>query len=272
MAEPSLFFLPERGLIRAHGPEAEEFLHDLVTADIRTLPEKMVRPAALLTPQGRILFDLLICRDAGGFLLECDLAARDDLLRRLKLFRLRRKLDLDCVDLPVHASTEGPGLTDERFAEAVFRLYGDPGYGADCDAEAWKSFRWLRGVPEGGRELPAEKALPLEARLDLNNGISFEKGCYIGQEVTARTRYRGLIKRSYVPIHAPELITSPADVMVEGRNAGVILDTVLHGDGCLGLASLRLEYLSQPDARFEAGGIPLTPFVPPRLSPLPQAG
>lgn len=272
MDEPSLFFLPERSLISVHGPEAEDFLHDLVTADIRNLPEKVVRPSALLTPQGRILYDMLISRDEDGFLLECDLAGRDDLLRRLKLFRLRRKLDLETVGLAVHASTSGPGLKDERFAETVYRRYGESEDKTGGDNEGWKKFRWRRGVPEGGKELPSGQALPLEARFDLSHGISFEKGCYIGQEVTARTRYRGLIKRSYVPIHAPELITSPADVMVEGRNAGVILDTVLHGDGCLGLASLRLEYLSQPDARFEAGGIPLTPFVPPRLSPLPQAG
>jgi len=271
MAEPHLYSLPQRGLLAVHGPEAEGFLHDLVTADIRGLPEGSVRPGALLTPQGRILHDLLISRDGTGFLLECDITAREDLFRRLKLFRLRRNLVLEPDDRPVHARAgAAAGLKDERFAENVRRYYGDL-EGDAASAEAWKHFRWLRGVPEGGLELPPEKALPLEARLDLSNGISFDKGCYIGQEVTARTRYRGLIKRSYVPFRGSALIAPPADVHVDGRDAGFILDTVSYGEGCLGLASLRLEYLRQDAASFDAGGIAISPFVPPRLSPLPGA-
>ncbi|XDZ65957.1 folate-binding protein YgfZ [Alphaproteobacteria bacterium LSUCC0684] len=269
MAEPSRCFLPERGLISIRGPEAAEFLHDLVTADICGLPEGMVRPAALLTPQGRILHDLLISRDDGGFLIECDTNGRGDLLRRFKLFRLRRKLDLEETDLPVHASINGAGLKDERFAQDVFRLYGDPALPADGDTDDWKRFRWRHGVPEGGRDLPSEKALPLEARLDLNNGISFEKGCYVGQEVTARTRYRGLVKRSYVPVHADRMIDAPADIEVEGKQAGLLLDTVRDGEGCLGLASLRLEYLREESRVYLSGGVAITPFFPDRLLPLP---
>jgi len=269
MAEPSVFFLPERGLISVRGDEAGEFLHDLVTADICDLPEEMVRPAALLTPQGRILHDLLISRDDAGFLIECDTTARDDLLRRLKLFRLRRKIDLEETDLPVHASIVGVGLKDERFTGDVCRLYRNPGLPVDGDTDAWKRFRWLHGVPEGGRDLPSEKALPLEARLDLNNGISFEKGCYVGQEVTARTRYRGLVKRSYVPVRADRMIDAPADIEVEGKQAGLLLDTVRDGEGCLGLASVRLEYLRKERSVFLAGGVAVTLFIPERLLPLP---
>lgn len=269
MAEPSLFSLPERGVISIHGPEAEDFLHDLVTADIRNLPEMMARPAALLTPQGRILYDMLISRDGHGFLVECDLAGRDDLLRRLKLFRLRRKLNLEAVDLPVHASTNGAPLRDERFAENVFRLYGNVENNADGDNAAWKKFRWLRGVPEGETDLPSGTALPLEARFDLSNGISFEKGCYIGQEVTARTRYRGLVKRSYVPVRCDKMIKAPIDIEANGKPAGLLLDSVCDEEGCIGLASIRLEFLKQDHVVFSADGISIKPFLPDRLSPLP---
>jgi len=269
MDEPSLFFLPERSLISVHGPEAEDFLHDLVTADIRNLPEKVVRPSALLTPQGRILYDMLISRDEDGFLLECDLAGRDDLLRRLKLFRLRRKLDLETVGLAVHASTSGPGLKDERFAETVYRRYGESEDKTGGDNEGWKKFRWRRGVPEGGKELPSGQALPLEARFDLSHGISFEKGCYIGQEVTARTRYRGLVKRSYVPVRADEMIAAPSDIEADGKQAGLLLDSASEENGSIGLASIRLEYLKSDSTVLSAGGVPLLPFVPDRLFPLP---
>ena len=143
---------------------------------------------------------------------------------------------------------------------------------------AYKQLRWKLGIPEGAIELPPEKALPLEARLDLNEGISFQKGCYIGQEVTARTQYRGLVKRAYAPLTIENLnddFTTPANITdSSGSEAGTIFDIAITQDASLGLASLRLEYLkdatTEPIADLQANGARVTPFIPERLLPLPS--
>ena len=136
------------------------------------------------------------------------------------------------------------------------------------DETLWQAYRYRHGVAEGANDLPPEKALPLEARLDLNDGISFQKGCYIGQEVTARTRYRGLIKRSYLPVRLDQPIETPCDVMAEGRLAGEVLGLVQDEGGWLGLASIRLDALAAETA-LTADGQAITPLFPERLMPLP---
>ncbi|MGC6485181.1 MAG: folate-binding protein, partial [Candidatus Puniceispirillales bacterium] len=188
---------------------------------------------------------------------------------KLKLYRLRRAVTITADDTPVHAviGTAENSRRDPRFAETVSRFYG----AVDTAAEeaAFTAFRWQHGVFEGAAELIPEKALPLEARLDLDAGISFEKGCYIGQEVTARTRYRGLVKRSFVPVRLTSVLASPAQITAAGKDAGDLLACLADGDAALGLASVRLAFLNDPETPLEVGGEVITPFLPPRLLPLP---
>jgi len=271
LLSPTRLTLPSRALVRFGGAEAVDFLNDLITADAATIPEGQLRPAMLLTPQGRVLFDFLISRDGDDLVIELDRERRAEFIKKMTLYRMRRAVTITPDDRAVEVNINGDdGLIDPRFDGSVRRVYEDFDQSAidPQDETLWQAFRYRHGVAEGANDLPPEKALPLEARLDLNDGISFQKGCYIGQEVTARTRYRGLIKRSYLPARFNQPIETPCDVMAEGRLAGEVLGLVQDEDGWLGLASIRLDALAAQSA-LTADGQAITPLFPERLMPLP---
>ncbi|MCE2516556.1 MAG: tRNA-modifying protein YgfZ, partial [Alphaproteobacteria bacterium] len=148
------------------------------------------------------------------------------------------------------------GRFEDRFEGKVFRFYGECD-GAEGDDADWQAFRYRHGIAEGAVDMPPEKALPLEAQLDRHGGINFEKGCYIGQEVTARTRYRGLLKRRYMTVTSSTAITAPCDLDQDGKNAGHLLAMVADGPGWVGLASIRLEAVDN-NAPVTAQGHPLS--------------
>lgn len=246
-----------RGCLAVTGDEAEAFLNDLLTLDITTLAPETVASAALLTPQGRILFDLLISlitHDRHGFRLECDLDRRDDLLKKLRLYRLRRAVDFTATDEHIHVAlntgeAKDKGYKDLRFADhSICRYYtaghADNDHEGEADHSAYRAYRYRHVIPEGQAELPSEKALPLEAGLDKHGAVSFDKGCFIGQEVTARTRYRGLLKRRYTAFAALAAITYPADIRANDRLVGEVLGCTKDGDGWIGLANIRIDALS----------------------------
>jgi folate-binding protein YgfZ len=271
LLSPTRLTLPSRALVRFGGAEAVDFLNDLITADAATIPEGQLRPAMLLTPQGRVLFDFLISRDGDDLVIELDRERRAEFIKKMTLYRMRRAVTITPDDRAVEVKINGDeGLIDPRFDGSVRRLYEDFDQSAidPQDETLWQAYRYRQGVAEGANDLPPEKALPLEARLDLNDGISFQKGCYIGQEVTARTRYRGLIKRSYLPVRLDQPIETPCDVMAEGRLAGEVLGLVQDEDGWLGLASIRLDALAAETA-LTADGQAITALFPERLMPLP---
>ncbi|MGB2096538.1 MAG: YgfZ/GcvT domain-containing protein [Candidatus Puniceispirillales bacterium] len=265
----TIWHLNGRSSLSVTGQDAEAFLNDVLTLDITTLPADSVTPAVLLTPQGRIIFDLLISRITDGFRLECDQNRIDDLMKKLRLYRLRRAVGLMPLDEPVFAMLTEPHDTgwmkDSRFQDiTACRYYGTttPDNQAKIveDDTAYRAMRYQYAIPEGSIELPTEKALPLEAGLDRLGAISFDKGCFIGQEVTARTRYRGLLKRRYVPIRAMTDITVPTDIHADERLAGELLGLARAGDSWIGLANIRLDALDQGQ-RLMAGTneiIPLT--------------
>jgi folate-binding protein YgfZ len=125
-----------------------------------------------------------------------------------------------------------------------------------AEPDDWDRHRLVLGLPDGARDLEPEKTVLLEAGFDELNGVSWTKGCYMGQELTARTKYRGLVKRRLVPVSAPRPLPPPGtSVTAEGRDAG----TMRSSRDCLGLALLRLDALDQP---LVSGGVSLTPHVP----------
>ena len=172
--------------------------------------------------------------------------------------------------MPSRAVLQGM-CADRRFPgtnRAVLRGGGKP-----LDEEVFTRLRWQHGIFEGAAELPPEKALPLEARLDLDDGISFEKGCYIGQEVTARTRYRGLVKKSCVPVKISASVSTPVRIMADGKDAGDLLTLMDDADGAIGVAVIRLAMLTEdaPALHTDDGAL-VTPLLPPRLLPCPALG
>lgn len=189
--------LIDRAVIRLSGQGVRDFLQGLVTNDVAgPLPVW----AGLLTPQGKALFDFIVWADpAGGeedLLIDCEAAQADALVRRLTLYRLRRPITIARDEgLAVHWSPTGSeGVPDPRLA-ALGRRWLAP---ADGAAQGWHAHRKALGVAEGAAELGSDKTLWLECNADLLNGVSFTKGCYVGQENTARMNWRNKVNRRLV--------------------------------------------------------------------------
>ena len=206
---------PDTGFISVVGDEACAFLQSIITANVETLPIGACRPTALLTPQGRVLIDMMVYRPASDhFLLRSDAARRDDLFTRLRRYRLRRPIDL-AIEPDIRLVLLLGNQAAETMTIPMIMSCSDPRspeLGSHCLVEArhlpaqmgaidrWHANRIAAGVPEGSVDLTPERALMLEAVLDQLGAVDFEKGCYVGQEVTARTHYRGLVKRRLVPL------------------------------------------------------------------------
>ncbi|MGI8931010.1 MAG: YgfZ/GcvT domain-containing protein [Sphingomicrobium sp.] len=189
MAEttPAATMLADRALIRLSGEDVRGFLQGLVTQDIAgSLPVW----AGLLTPQGKCLFDFLVWADGEDLLLDCEAAALDDLVKRLSIYRLRRPIVIARDErLAVHWSLDGNRAPDPRLAELGQRWIGPP----SKSASGWLAHRLSLGVTEGRAELG--DLLWLECNADELNGVSFSKGCFVGQENTARMNRRAKINR-----------------------------------------------------------------------------
>ena len=190
--------LTDRALIRLSGDDVRGFLQGLVTNDVSgNLPVW----AALLTPQGKALFDFLIWGDEDGVLIDCERDAAGDLARRLTLYRLRRAIIIEREpELCVHWAKEGDlGVVDPRFAGLGQRWLAPADGESGADA-AWKAHRLSLGVTEGRTELGDGTTLWLECNAAELNGVSFSKGCYVGQENTARMNWRQKVNRRLVVV------------------------------------------------------------------------
>lgn len=188
--------LNDRALIRLSGEDVRGFLQGLVTNDVSgNLPVW----AALLTPQGKVLFDFLIWGDEEDVLIDCEAEAAEALAKRLTLYRLRRAITIGREDgLAVHWAKEGDlGVVDPRLADLGQRWLAPPDEGEGADAE-WKALRLSLGVTEGRAELGDATTLWLECNAAELNGVSFTKGCYVGQENTARMNWRQKVNRRLV--------------------------------------------------------------------------
>ena len=190
--------LMDRALIRLSGEDVRGFLQGLVTNDVAgNLPVW----AALLTPQGKALFDFLIWGDGEDVLIDCERDAAEGLAKRLTLYRLRRAITIEREEeLAVHWAPAGDlGVVDPRLPELGRRWLApaDEGEGADA---AWRAHRLALGVTEGRGELGEGTTLWLECNATELNGVSFAKGCYVGQENTARMNWRQKVNRRLVVV------------------------------------------------------------------------
>jgi tRNA-modifying protein YgfZ len=198
--------LPDRAVIRLSGEDVRGFLQGLITHDVTgALPVW----AGLLTAQGKVLFDFLVWDDGEDVLIDCEAEQAEALVRRLSLYRLRRAITIARDDaLAVHWSREGEeGVPDPRLP-ALGRRWIAP---AGEAAEGWHAHRLGLGVAEGTGELGSDRTLWLEANAAELNGVSFTKGCYVGQENTARMNWRQKVSRRLVVVRA--------DAAPEGANA-----------------------------------------------------
>jgi folate-binding protein YgfZ len=289
MTDMSFVLLEDRGVLAVSGPDYRTFLQGLVSNDVEKVSREAACYAALLTAQGKYLHDFIMVEAGESIWLDAEAARLGDLERRLLTYRLRAKVSLDeRWDLAVAAALGGRSLKALGLPEkpGAARPFGsgvalvDPRLlalgarvvlpRADARAalvaaglverrvESYDRIRLSLGVPDGSRDLVVEKSILLEAGFDELNGVDWHKGCYIGQELTARTKYRGLVKRRLMPVRIDGPAPRPGTVvMVDGREAGEIRS---NRDG-LGLALLRLEPVLEGKALVagEARVIPVRP-------------
>ena len=290
MAEAFVLWPESRSLVRIEGADARTFLQGIVSNDVNKVSPARAVYAALLTPQGKYLHDFFIAELGGALMLDCEAARRDDLLRRLARFKLRSKAALApgpdgaAVALIYGAGALAAlGLAAERGVAKPFAgglVYADPRLceigarailpqGARAALAAagirpgspadYESSRIELGLPDGSRDLEIEKSILLESGFDELAGVDWDKGCYMGQELTARTHYRALVKKRLVPVRIDGPTPAPGTpILAGGAEAGVMRSA---GDGA-GLALLKIEALSgiEPLRAGPARLVPRKPF------------
>ena len=254
-----LAWLPGRGVVEVTGEDRLSFLQGLVSNDVNQVGAGRIVWAALLTPQGRWLADFFIFMEGPRLLLDCERAQVGALVARLMRFRLRAKVACRDVsgDFAAHAAWGDPPTGDHitaldpRLPGAGWRILADRQLSTNATFEDWDRHRLLLGLPDGSRDLEAEKSLLLEAGFDELNGISWSKGCYMGQELTARTKYRGLVKHRLVPVEPVTSVPPPGTPLLD---QGVVVGTMRSGLLDHGLAIVRLGSLGRP---LDAAGVRL---------------
>ena len=188
--------LDSRALIRVSGPDARPFLHNLLTQNVETIEPGEVRFGAMLSPPGRLMYDLFIWGEETGVVLDVAADRRDALVQRLSMYRLRSNVEIKALPDGVFAAWgEVPDsfTPDPRLAALGGRRWGEAGEETASEAD-YNLHRLSLGVPDPVADTLQDKTYPIEANFDLLNGIDFHKGCFVGQETTSRMKRRGTIK------------------------------------------------------------------------------
>lgn len=255
--------LAERGVVAVAGRDRVAFLQGLVSNDIAAAAPGHAVWTALLTPQGKWLADFFVFSDAERLLLDCEAEQVAPLVQRLSRYRLR--MDVQIVPVPEvkvfvawgdAPSAAGIVAPDPRLPDFAWRILSADGLACNATPRDWDAYRLAAGLPDGSKDLEADRTVLLEAGFDELNGVSWSKGCYMGQELTARTRYRGLIKRRLIPVDVVgKLPERGTPVTSDGAEVG----TMRSGRDGNGIAVLRLEALGKP---LRCGDAVLAPRVP----------
>ena len=232
--------LPDRTLIAVTGPDAEHLLHNVLTADIETLQTGIARACALLTPQGKVLFDFLVGRDDDGYVIDIAGETVDGFLKRMMLYKLRSKVEFAKRDEQVVAvswdrdsgssdTDSTAGLADTRFTQiAVTRHVTASATGSDATPpDAWHALRIAHGVAESGTDFALGDVFGHDISYDHNGGIDFKKGCFVGQEVVSRMQHRGTARRRVVIVEGGGALPATGTEITAGGKPVGALGTVV---------------------------------------------
>jgi len=259
-------FLPDRAFVSIGGTDAEHFLQNLITTDLAALVAEEWRPGALLTPQGKILFDFLISRSADGFLIDIRADQLDAFVKRMTMYKLRAAVAIEArpeTGATVRWGEETSKVLDHRFALAGTTVSREAGNtGEATNSAGYDALRVLHGVPESGADYALSDAFPHDVLFDKSGGVSFRKGCYVGQEVVSRMQHRSTARRRAVIVAAEAALpVSGTEITINGKSIGT-LGTVA---GERGLAILRIDKAGEAMASGEqilAGETPVTLALP----------
>ena len=273
-ASAHLALLPDRGVVSVTGEDAHKLLQGVISNDMDLLRSQPAIHAALLTPQGKILADFFVVRSVAGYLLEIARDKAAELARRLNLYKLRAKVEMrdvsdgyqvlaawNCAEPDSRLAAGAVAFPDPRLAQLGWRILAQAklastASGAEAAASDYHAHRVALGVPEGGKDYPLGDAFPHEADLDQLNGVSFTKGCFVGQEVVSRMQNRATVRKRVVPVEGDAPLTSGADVSA----GSAIIGTVGSVSGRQGLALLRLDRAAEAEAKGQpitSAGVPI---------------
>lgn len=292
---PQGAFLLNRGVLRITGKDRIPFLQGLVTNDVRKITQGQAIYAALLSPQGKFQYDFFIvaCQNQNGeeaWLIDCERDRADMLLKRLSLYKLRSEVTIENISEQwkvlalfgpqvfaevgfseqlgaAQSIKDGVVFTDPRLQEMGMRsilpvdqadlFFENQGIHI-VNFEAYDLHRLRQGIPYGSREVGIDRGILLECGFDELNAIDWNKGCYMGQELTARTRYRGLVRKRLIPVNIQGEAAALETPILQGEADVGDIRTTLQG---WGMAMIRLEALSKPSP-LTWGEATLTAHVP----------
>ncbi len=292
-ALPAFTALQDRGVIHVAGPDAVPFLQGIVSNDVTKVAPGQAIHAAFLSAQGKYLHDFFIAPWEGGLIIDCEALRAADLLRRLSMYKLRAQISIEAKPALAVYATFGEGaapalglkpiagaaapfdggiaFNDPRLAEAGARIIL-PSRGSEAtlsaagfhetDQTAYDRHRLNLGLPDGSRDMEIDKSILLECGFEELNGVDFEKGCYLGQEVTARTKHRGLIKKRLLPVDIDGPSPEPGTPLMLGDT---VAGEMRSSSGDVGLALIRIERFNQALAegkQFTAPGAMVKPRKP----------
>jgi folate-binding protein YgfZ len=281
MVAPSFSLVSHRSVIAVSGPDRVDFLQGLISNDTTKVTPGHAIWAALLTPQGRFLNDMFVA-DGGNetLLLETERERAPALARKLGLYKLRSKVTVEDRSAAMEVAVVfGPGaekvppidgasaFVDPRLPELGVRVLAPAGQAAtllaargciDAPLAVYDALRLELGVPDGSRDLIVDKALLLENGFDELNGVDWQKGCYMGQELTARTKYRALIRKRLFPVRIEGALPAPGtSIYKDGQEVGELRS----GSGSRALAMLRLDAV-KAGQKLTAGEVGILPEIP----------
>ena len=262
--------LKNRKVLKVSGENSIEFLNNILTSDITKLKPKELLPSALLSPQGRILFDMLVSSIIvdnslydKSIYIEYDKDQQDQLITKLNMYNLRREVSIEKTSYEVLVTTKNENSTytliDKRFFNEDLRRVYVKNLSKNDDVNDNENINWYdllrykNCILEGSKEIETNVSLPLETNLDLLGGISFEKGCFIGQEVNARIKWKGLVKRKYVPVtykskklsYLKLIELNEKKIFLNSKEIGEIVSLLYNKDDDLwyGIAKITLSHL-----------------------------
>jgi folate-binding protein YgfZ len=262
--------LPNRAVLRLAGADRMTFLQGLVSNDVNAAVPGHAVYSCLLTPQGKFLHDFFLYADGETLLIECEAARRADLAQKLKMYKLRSKIEIVEAEFSVFAifgdAPNGIQASDPRAPALGARLLlptGEtPASLTEIPFDTYDRLRITLAIPDSSRDMEVGKAILLENNIDLLNGVAWDKGCYTGQELTARTKYRGLIKKRLMPLKidgpVPDIGTP---LIADGAEVGEMRSS----NGDLGLALMRFEAVRK-SRRFDIRGTTIVVEPTPALA------
>ncbi|MFV0299089.1 MAG: YgfZ/GcvT domain-containing protein, partial [Hyphomicrobiaceae bacterium] len=261
MSTADMALLPERGILSVTGEDARHFLDNLITNDMDLLDTQPAMHAGLLTPQGKILFAFFVIRQDDGYLIETSAKAVPELVKRLTMYKLRAKVTITDISssraVAVAWNGEPPtdphlvAFPDPRQSDLGWRLIMTPDLAGtltsnkSLEPDRWHAHRIGLGVPEAEFDYPIGDTFPHEADFDLFNGVSFTKGCFVGQEVVARMQHKTVVRKRVVPVTGAHHLATGTPINVGAAEIGRIGSVA----GSNALALLRLDRVAEAEEK-----------------------